>query len=95
MPYIKGGWAQWQVIPTANAVQHFNDLSQGSGIYDKNGKLSDPVFFVVGDQLSSLPGWQEGAIVAALKSLRRMAYPKLELPQVNFVPDTRVMVEGI
>ncbi len=95
MPYIKGGWAQWQVIPTEDAVRHFNDLSLGSGIYDENGSLSDPVFFVVGDQLSSLPGWQEGAIVAALKSLRRMAYPDIAMPAVNFVPDTRVMVEGI
>lgn len=95
MPYIKGGWAQWQVIPSADAVLHFNNLSEGSGIHDENGTLSDPVFFVVGDQLSSLPGWQEGAIVAALKSLRRMAYPKLELTPVTFVPDTRVMVEGI
>jgi len=95
MPYIKGGWAQWQAIPEKEAVNHFNHLSQGTGIHNENGTLSDPVFFVIGDQLSSLPGWQEGAIVAALRSLSRLAQPELEIPHLKSLPDTRIMVEGI
>lgn len=96
MPYIKGGWAYWQSVgPAKEAADHFNNLSQGTGIHDARGKLSDPVFFVVGDQLSSLPGWQEGAIAAALNALTRMARPDLEIPRLEKLPDTRLLVEGI
>jgi monoamine oxidase len=96
MPYIKGGWAYWQAVGNdRDAARHFNNLSQGTGIHDAEGKLSDPVFFVVGDQLSSLPGWQEGAIAAALNALTRMARPDLEIPHLAKLPDTRLLVEGI
>jgi len=96
MPYIKGGWAYWQAVGTEqDAARHFNNLSQGTGVHDAKGKLSDPVFFVVGDQLSSLPGWQEGAIAAALNALTRMARPDLEIPHLKKLPDTRLLVEGI
>lgn len=96
MPYIKGGWAYWQAVGNEqDAARHFNNLSQGTGVHDAKGKLSDPVFFVVGDQLSSLPGWQEGAIAAALNALTRMARPDLEIPHLEKLPDTRLLVEGI
>lgn len=96
MPYIKGGWAYWQSVGTdEEAARHFNNLSQGTGVHDSKGNLSDPVFFVVGDQLSSLPGWQEGAIAAALNALTRMARPDLEIPHLAKLPDTRLLVEGI
>lgn len=96
MPYIKGGWAYWQSVGSdEEAARHFNNLSQGTGIHDAKGALSDPVFFVVGDQLSSLPGWQEGAIAAALNALTRMARPDLEIPPLAKLPDTRLLVEGI
>ncbi|NRB38715.1 MAG: FAD-dependent oxidoreductase [Pseudomonadales bacterium] len=93
MPYIKGGWAQWHLVgkDTSESVEHFNQLIQGSGI---DGSL-EPKFFIVGDQLSSLPGWQEGAIAAALNALSRAAYPHLQIPHLASLPDTRVMVEGI
>jgi monoamine oxidase len=96
MPYIKGGWAYWQAVGTdEEAARHFNNLSQGTGVHDAKGKLSDPVFFVVGDQLSSLPGWQEGAIAAALNALTRMARPDLEIPHLKRLADTRLLVEGL
>ena len=92
MPYIKGGWAQWHLVgtDTGESVDHFNELSQGSGI---NG--SAPKFFIVGDQLSSIPGWQEGAIASALNALSRAAYPHLQIRYLASLPDTRIMVEGI
>ena len=96
MPYIKGGWAYWQAVGDAKvAAMHFNNLAQGTGIHGKSGKLSDPNFFVVGDQLSSLPGWQEGAIAAALNALSRMARPDLAIPYLESLPDTKLMVQGI
>ncbi len=92
MPYIKGGWAQWHLVGDGvkDNVKHFNQLMQGTGI---DG--SEPNFFVVGDQLSSLTGWQEGAIAAALNALSRAAYPDLEIPHLASLPDTRIMVEGV
>lgn len=92
MPYIKGGWAQWQAFndPPA-AVRAFNVLVQGSGVDGED----QPVFFIVGDQVSSLPGWQEGAIASALNAISRMARPDLQIQHLKMLPDTRLMVEGI
>ncbi|WP_215611118.1 Cif family virulence factor [Leptothoe spongobia] len=56
---------------------------------------SNPCFFIVGDQVSSLPGWQEGAIASALNAISRLARPDLTLPYLKSLPDTRLMVEGI
>lgn len=61
----------------------------------KTGTHSDPCFFIVGDQISSLPGWQEGAIAAAINAISRMADPKMEVAHLANLPDTRLMVEGI
>lgn len=92
VPYIKGGWAQWHLVGDVieESVRHFNELIQGSGV---NG--SAPNFFVVGDQLSSIPGWQEGAIASALNALSRAADPGMEIPRLRSLPDTRIMVEGV
>ena len=100
MPYIKGGWAQWQSFGESPedqkaAVDAFNTLTQGTGIHGPNGKVSKPVFFIVGDQVSSLPGWQEGAIASALNALNRLVRPDLAIPHLKALPDTRLMVEGI
>ena len=93
MPYIKGGWAQWHLVGknVTESVDHFNQLIQGTAI----DGASEPNFFIVGDQLSSLPGWQEGAIAAALNAVSRAAYPGVKVAHLASLPDTRVMVEGI
>ncbi len=92
MPHIKGGWAQWHEVgnSTQESVEYFNTLIQGTGV---DG--SDPNFFIIGDQLSSLPGWQEGAIAAALNALSRLRRPDLAAQKLSILPDTRLMVEGI
>ncbi len=94
IPFIKGGWAQWHTVGS-DAVSHFNVLSQGSGVADDDGTVGEPTFFIVGDQISSLPGWQEGAIASALNAVSRMARPDLAIPHLSALPDTRLMVEGI
>ena len=102
MPYIKGGWAQWHVVNTAAgksdsdqyAADIFSELSQGTGVF-VDGKLSQPNFFVVGDQLSSLPGWQEGAISSALVAVERASNPSKPAMKLKALPDTRLMVEGV
>jgi len=96
MPYIKGGWAYWQAVGDAKyATKQFNAIAQGSRVYKADGSTTLPCFFVVGDQISSLPGWQEGAIAAALNAVSRIADPDQPIAHLANLPDTRLMVEGI
>ena len=90
MPHIKGGWAQWTALGKG-AVRHYNHIVQGTGV---DGQQA-PSFFVVGDQTSSLPGWQEGAIATALNAISRLVAPHQHIPHLAVLPDTRLMVEGL
>lgn len=93
MPHIKGGWAQWHVVD--NAVEHFNNLAQGTSVQNSDGTRTDKNFFVVGDQLSSLPGWQEGAIASAINAVNLAGNPAMSVAYLKALPDTRLMVEGV
>ena len=95
MPHIKGGWAYWQSVGGADyATEQFNAIAQGSGVHTSDG-TTIANFFIVGDQISSLPGWQEGAIAAALNCISRIARPDVNIAKLACLPDTRLMVEGI
>ncbi len=85
--HIRGGWAQWEnVDPEMRVrVKVYNDLVAGD---PKNR------FFLCGDQMSQLPGWQEGAVVSAHLAVREVLDGTFRPPQVDSVPDSRVMVEG-
>jgi monoamine oxidase len=89
MAHIKGGWAQWSYVE--DSVDHYNHIIQGTGV---DGG-SQPSFFIVGDQVSSLPGWQEGAIASALNAISRLADPARIVPYLSVLPDTKLMVEGL
>jgi monoamine oxidase len=89
MAHIKGGWAQWNYVD--DSVRHYNHIIQGTGVDGAH----NPCFFIVGDQTSSLPGWQEGAISSALSAISRLARPDLMLPFLSALPDTKLMVEGL
>jgi monoamine oxidase len=89
MAHIKGGWAQWNNVK--GSVHHYNHIIQGTGV----DGASKPCFFIVGDQVSSLPGWQEGAIASALNAISRLARPDRVLPYLSALPDTKLMVEGL
>lgn len=96
MPHIKGGWTQWHTVGDDKAAPKvFNTIAQGSKVRKQDGSFTDPCFFIIGDQISSLPGWQEGAIAAALNALTRMADPSVEIPYLRSLPDPRLMVEGV
>lgn len=97
MPHIKGGWAYWQAVGNSEyATKQFNAIAQGSGIVSEDSEKSgDAIFFIVGDQISSLPGWQEGAIASAINAVSRMAEPGKEVAYLKNLPDTRIMVEGV
>jgi monoamine oxidase len=96
MPHIKGGWAYWQAVGDAKyATEQFNIITQGSSVRSKKGEETVPNFFIVGDQISSLPGWQEGAIASALNAITLMAKPGMKIRPLAYLPDTRLMVEGV
>ena len=83
MPYQKGGWAQWDTLEDKR-VENYNNLTYGN----KN-------FFIVGDQLSSMPGWQEGAVLSAINAVNCLIDPTYRLPRLEVLPDTRLTVESI
>ncbi len=56
----------------------------------------DNGFFITGDQVSELPGWQEGAIASALQVFGLMVHPKHITPKkVYSVPNVRALVESL
>ena len=91
MAHIKGGWPQWNNV--ADSVRHYNEIVQGTAV--DGDEHAPPRFFVVGDQASSLPGWQEGAVASALNAISRIAQPDVKLAHLDVLPDTRLMVEGL
>lgn len=88
VPHLKGGWANWSAVggeqPGTENATYFNALLQG-----------DKDFYIVGDQLSALPGWQEGAVASAINAVNRVSDPQYLVPELDFLPDTRLMVECI
>lgn len=86
--HIRGGWAQWQNVHPDRRVrtQIYNTLAAGD---------PESRFFVVGDQLSQLPGWKEGAVVSARHAVNMLTVPGFEAPEVESVPDSRSLVEGM
>jgi monoamine oxidase len=96
MPHIKGGWAYWQAVgDAAYAKDQFNAIAQGSEVSGQEEDIMGPSFFIVGDQISSLPGWQEGAIASAINVITLMAGEHVKIQPVEFLADTRLMVEGV
>jgi monoamine oxidase len=82
VPFQEGAWANW----TGKSVAY--------------GRLLRPDrrrFYVTGDQVSQLPGWQEGAMMSAEHVVKQIAglvpLAKEALEAVE-VPDTRALVEG-
>ena len=78
------------ILESAKHAKHesaewvFNELQEG-----------DDGFYIVGDQLSSLPGWQEGAISSALVAFGLCTKMEgFEAPKLRQVPFTAQLVEG-
>lgn len=86
LPYLRGGWVSWGAVADDEdeRVQIMNTVRKG-----------DDNFYVVGDQVSALPGWKEGAVATALEVFGRVCMVQgYFLPQLLHVPDTRALIEG-
>ncbi|CAM2008284.1 flavin monoamine oxidase family protein [Acanthopleuribacter pedis] len=83
VPYQRGGWAEWQPDSTADRDAYARLLAP------------DRRFFMVGDQVSSLPGWQEGAMMSAQHVVEQIAgvRPKT-VPVVGSAPNSRALTQG-
>lgn len=84
VPFQRGGWVDW-------GTDQADD--------DAYARLLSPEgrFHVVGDQVSTLPGWQEGAMMSAEHVLSQIAgvQPKLlRAPAPAHAPSSRRLVQG-
>ncbi|HUK89644.1 MAG TPA: FAD-dependent oxidoreductase [Blastocatellia bacterium] len=83
IPFQKGGWAEWSDSDPADNEAYSRLLRP------------DGHFHVVGDQVSTLPGWQEGAIMSAEHVVSQIGQLLKAAPiEVVHAPNTRRLVEG-
>jgi monoamine oxidase len=83
IPSEGGGWANWDPTSTVQAQAYSRLLAP------------DRSFYVVGDQVSQLPGWQEGAMMSAQHVVEQIGgrRPKA-VPRILHAPNTRRLVQG-
>ena len=83
IPNEGGGWANWDPNSAAHANAYARLLAP------------DRRFFVVGDQVSQLPGWQEGAMMSAQHVVEQIGGRRLlSVPRIRRAPNTRRLIQG-
>jgi monoamine oxidase len=83
IPHQEGGWAEWDGCKPDDAKAYARLLAP------------DGRFHIVGDQVSTLSGWQEGAIMSAEHVCEQIAGMRaMTVPEMRQAPDTRYLVDG-
>lgn len=83
IPNEGGGWANWDPNSKADAKAYARLLAP------------DRRFYVVGDQVSQLPGWQEGAMMSAQHVVEQIGGRRLKtVPLIKRAPNTRRLIHG-
>lgn len=83
IPNEGGGWANWSPDSPADAKAYSRLLAP------------DRRFFVTGDQVSTLPGWQEGAMMSAQHVVEQIGGRRLlTVPLIKRAPNTRRLIHG-
>ena len=84
IPNEGGGWANWDPNSDDHAKAYTRLLTP------------DRRFYVTGDQVSQLPGWQEGAMMSAQHVVEQIGRPSrlLTVPRVRRAPNTRRLIHG-
>jgi monoamine oxidase len=78
-----GGWANWDPNSQDHAKAYSRLLAP------------DRRFFVTGDQVSQLPGWQEGAMMSAQHVVEQIGGRRLKtVPTIRRAPNTRRLNQG-
>lgn len=84
VPFQQGGWAEWDAQSVEDRNAYARLLAPDCGR-----------FFMVGDQVSTLPGWQEGAMMSAEHVVEQIGgFRPLAVPDIEQAPDTRRLVQG-
>lgn len=84
IPFQRGGWANWSADSATDSKAYARLLAP------------DGRFHVVGDQVSTLPGWQEGAMMSAEHVVEQIGGIRpLTVPQIKRAPHTRRLVQGL
>ncbi|GAB4201095.1 MAG: flavin monoamine oxidase family protein [Wenzhouxiangellaceae bacterium] len=82
VPFQGGGWSDWTDTP-ADRRAYARLLAP------------DRRFHVLGDQVSTLPGWQEGAMMSAEHVVEQLGgFRPLSVPQIERAPHTQRLVRG-
>lgn len=96
IPTQKGGWCDWKKVETNKCTW----LSEENG-QDQHAAIMNTIrqgennFHVIGDQVSFLPGWKEGAVMSASEVFGKTTkFLEYQLPKVTSVPNTKALVEG-
>ncbi|HEV7682346.1 MAG TPA: FAD-dependent oxidoreductase [Pyrinomonadaceae bacterium] len=83
IPSEGGGWANWDPNSTSHAKAYSRLLAP------------DRRFYVTGDQVSQLPGWQEGAMMSAQHVVEQIGGKRLKtVPLIKHAPNTRRLIQG-
>ncbi len=86
VPFQLGGFADWKPGEESHQ-QAYKQLLQPEGM---------EAFYVTGDQISPLPGWQEGAMMSAEYVVQQiLGIMPLSAPEVVEVPDTVALTQGL
>ncbi|MFB7669111.1 hypothetical protein ACFC1R_35230 [Kitasatospora sp. NPDC056138] len=86
VPYQEGGWADWKPDRKGHK-EAYRQLLQPEG---------GDVFYVTGDRISPLPGWQEGAMMSAHYVAQQiLGIMPLPVPEVVSVPDSVALTQGL
>lgn len=86
VPHQLGGWAAWDPANPAHMTA-YKQLLQPEG---------DDRFYVVGDQASPLPGWQEGAMMSAHYAVGQiLGLLPLTVREDVVVPDSAALTQGL
>jgi monoamine oxidase len=83
IPYQQGAWPSWG-----------NDTHDNADY--RRLLLPDRRFYVVGDQASTLPGWQEGAMMSAehvVQLIAGLISPEM-VPEELVAPNTFKVIRG-
>lgn len=84
IPYQRGGWANWKSESADHADAYERLLAP------------DRRFHIVGDQVSTLPGWQEGAMMSAEHVVEQIGGIRpMTVPDIKRAPSTRKMIFGV
>ncbi|MGW8975090.1 FAD-dependent oxidoreductase [Streptomyces platensis] len=86
VPHQLGGWAAWKPQQPSHK-KAYKQLLQPEGT---------DAFFVTGDQISPLPGWQEGAMMSAHYVVHQiLGIMPLTAPEEVAVPDSVALTQGL